>query len=592
MFSRGMGTGCSGGMEMPSSDLIIALKEEIGNPDLFVGRKQELDFFLDWAFKTKKELSQSTAILARRKKGKTALVQRLFNILYTQNDPQVIPFYFKVEEGKTSQLQFSENFYQALLSQYFGYKLRDTSLIGMVLSFEELNKLAKNDDLIRKDIYRMQKIIEENKPNTAWGHARNAGHRIAGVKNERIIQVIDEFQYLNEYIYTDQTFSTKIELASFYQGTAESKVSPQIITGSYVGWLSAIIGHMVARYRSYYLGNLTDEDALAAVFNYANLLQLEVTDDTASFIAVISKNDPFYISCIIRSPYEGKDLTLRESVMAILKYETTFLKGEIAKVWYEYLWSAFERVNDQNAKKIVLYLAKYGNEERSREQILKDLKLDMSDGELEQKLHKLARADIIAYGSSNKYFRGLGDQVFEIVFRNIYEAEIEDVGQGQVEAEISKKLSSAEGKVSYYKGLAAEYRVINRLLFAGFNNLPLKEIVYNPREGLSFGRFCSIKKEVFSLGQVKKIEVDIFCAGEAEDGVDFVVEVKDWETRVTLEVIKEFIVKKSILDGIRKRKTAYIFFSERGLAGEEREMLEQNGIMYTDGEKLKRLEAI
>jgi hypothetical protein len=98
--------------------------------------------------------------------------------------------------------------------------------------------------------------------------------------------------------------------------------------------------------------------------------------------------------------------------MEIMKYETTYLRGEIAKMWNEYLWSAVERVNDKNAKRIVLYLAKYGDEERSREQILKDLHLDLSDGELEQKLHKLAIADIIAYGSSNKYFRGLGDKIF------------------------------------------------------------------------------------------------------------------------------------------------------------------------------------
>lgn len=103
-------------MEVDQRDLIIALEEEIGNPDLFVGRKKELDFFLNWALKTKGRLSQSTAILARRKKGKTALVQRLFNILYTINDPQIIPFYFRIEEGNITQLRFSELFYQTLLS--------------------------------------------------------------------------------------------------------------------------------------------------------------------------------------------------------------------------------------------------------------------------------------------------------------------------------------------------------------------------------------------------------------------------------------------------------------------------------------------
>ena len=182
---------CDGGMEVDQSDLIIALKEEIGNPDLFVGRKKELDFFLDWAFKTKEQLSQSTAILARRKKGKTALVQRLFNLLYTINDPQIIPFYFKIEEGNLPMLTFSEKFYRILLSQYFGFKLREVDLFRKVLPFGKLHQLAEDDAIIREDIELMEEYIANHNPDLAWGHAREAGHRISGQKDERIIQIID-----------------------------------------------------------------------------------------------------------------------------------------------------------------------------------------------------------------------------------------------------------------------------------------------------------------------------------------------------------------------------------------------------------------
>ena len=30
--------------------------------------------------------------------GKTALLQRFFNILFTRNDPQLIPFYYRIPE--------------------------------------------------------------------------------------------------------------------------------------------------------------------------------------------------------------------------------------------------------------------------------------------------------------------------------------------------------------------------------------------------------------------------------------------------------------------------------------------------------------
>ena len=59
-----------------------ALKERIGKPDLFVGRKKEMAFFLKWIDDIKDEKSMSTAIMARRKMGKTAIMERLFNITF------------------------------------------------------------------------------------------------------------------------------------------------------------------------------------------------------------------------------------------------------------------------------------------------------------------------------------------------------------------------------------------------------------------------------------------------------------------------------------------------------------------------------
>ena len=81
---------------MNEDKLIFAFKEEIGNTELFIGRKDDINYFLKWVDKVKEELEISVAIFERRKKGKTALVQRLYNVLFTMNDPMVIPFYYKV----------------------------------------------------------------------------------------------------------------------------------------------------------------------------------------------------------------------------------------------------------------------------------------------------------------------------------------------------------------------------------------------------------------------------------------------------------------------------------------------------------------
>ena len=67
------------------------LKEKIGNPEIFTGRKRELTFYLNWIERIKQESSLSSGILSRRKTGKTALMQRLYNLPFEKN-MGVIPF--------------------------------------------------------------------------------------------------------------------------------------------------------------------------------------------------------------------------------------------------------------------------------------------------------------------------------------------------------------------------------------------------------------------------------------------------------------------------------------------------------------------
>ncbi len=126
-------------------DLTYALAEEIGDPDLFVGRKKEMMRLLKWADGTKRRISKSMGILSRRKKGKTALLQRFFNILYTQNDPQLIPYYYRIPEERLFKSVFAKRFYQRLLTQYFAFTTRTPELVAKVLPMGELKELAARD---------------------------------------------------------------------------------------------------------------------------------------------------------------------------------------------------------------------------------------------------------------------------------------------------------------------------------------------------------------------------------------------------------------------------------------------------------------
>jgi hypothetical protein len=439
-------------------DLTYALAEEIGDPDLFVGRKKEMARLLKWADGAKRRISLSTGILSRRKKGKTALLQRFFNLLYTRNDPQLIPFYYRIPEERLTKTAFAKTFYRRLLSQYFAFTTRTPEWVNQVLSFDELRELAQGDRHVAADLRRMEDVLESS-PEEAWGHARDAGHRISAVRDVRILQILDEFQYMNRWLVSDHDSEKVEELCYSYMGTAESKFSPQLVAGSYIGWLGAILRHMTGRYHEWRLEGLSDEEAIEAVYAYAYTYQVPITDETAPYVAEVCDNDPFYIASTVRNLIEEKDLTTREGVRDALALETILGKGDIARVWREYLWDAFARVNDANARKIVLYLAAHEPEERGRDQILADLKLDMSDQDLEERLHKLVMADILAEGSSNFHYRGLGDRIFAMVFRRIYGVEIERVSAQSIEDDFKKELATAQRQIARYRGVAAEYRV-------------------------------------------------------------------------------------------------------------------------------------
>jgi hypothetical protein len=115
-----------------------ALEERIGNPDLFTGRNEEMTYFLKWINDIKQKKSMSTAILARRKMGKTAVIERLFNITFFKNDG-VIPFYYEVRESEMWIGDFCKDFFLTFIYQYIAFKTRKTGYLNPMGGFDFKN---------------------------------------------------------------------------------------------------------------------------------------------------------------------------------------------------------------------------------------------------------------------------------------------------------------------------------------------------------------------------------------------------------------------------------------------------------------------
>jgi hypothetical protein len=422
-----------------------ALKERIGKPELFTGRKEELEFFLKWIADIKEEKSQSTALLARRKMGKTALMERLFNITFFKNDG-VIPFYYEIKESDVWIVDFCKDFFFTFIYYYIAFKSRKTGYLNPEEkhNFEKVKAIAVNEglDYLSGIIDSVKYAVEHEYIDGLWDSVRTAPHTIAARQKEYIVQMIDEFQFINAKIYRDKKMKILAgDLAGSYLGTAESKIAPLLVSGSWVGWLMKDLSSMLpARFRNKYLKPMPENEAAETLYKYSRFFEVPVTDETAYLLVNHTEGNPFYISAVIRSTYPGKDLTTLDGLSRTMEFETLHEEGSIKLSWMEYISKAFPLINDRNAKNIVLHLSKYRDREFTRKELLEELKLEMTDGELEKKLKALVKADIINQGRTNFDYRGVGDNIFDKVFRGVYEKEIREFDVRVIKEEYIEEL--------------------------------------------------------------------------------------------------------------------------------------------------------
>ncbi|MGD2089660.1 MAG: hypothetical protein PVH61_26020 [Candidatus Aminicenantes bacterium] len=577
-----------------------ALEERIGNPDLFTGRKEELSYFLKWIADIKERKSQSTALLARRKMGKTSLMERLFNITFFKNHG-IIPFYYEIKEKDVWVLDFCQDFFLTFIYQYIAFKSRKPEYLAPEnrSDFGKASEIATKEglDYLCGIIEGTAHAVVHEKIDILWDAAREAPKIIAARQNEFIVQMIDEFQFLNAMIYWDKAKTNLARnLAGGYLSTAESKIAPLLVSGSWVGWLMNLLKEMLpARFRYYPLENMPQDEAVEMVYKYSRFFDAPVTEETAYLIAEMAEGSPLYISSIFRSLYKRKDLCTVQGLTEILEFETLNNQGNIKLTWMEYVIKAFNQVNDRNAKKIVLHLFKHKGRELTRKDILKQLNLDTTDEELEKKMEALVKGDIIEQGVSNYRYRAVGDNIFDKVFRGVYQDEIEHFDVGDIKKEYARSFEklkdnyrSLQGKYNYQKGYFAEYLILDELKYRARrkNNL-LKTITRNLPADFNFCEYLQVWKYDFAPEYSRRFNIDIFARAAAPGDYSIIGEVKSRDTRKfskeeTVEFERKFaeVKKQEKID----RALGFIF-SRSGFTEEAEAYCKEKGIASSDDER-------
>ncbi|HOM55450.1 MAG TPA: hypothetical protein PKW46_07860 [Thermotogota bacterium] len=542
--------------------LNFALEEQVGPPELFVGRQKEFSWFLGgWYDNLIRGKPKSQAIVARRKKGKTVFLQRLFNVHWTAHNPEVIPFYFTIPEIRTTQAEFAKLFLRALINQLVAFEMNEPQLVTKPVAFEEIPAITQ--DPVYLEYHRALLSYEKiSNWNMMWDSASRAPSEIASLRDLRIIQIIDEFQYINEYV-VDQGGKVIDTMSGTYLTLAEQRKAPLIVSGSEVHWLLRIVNGLVGRFDSWSMENWPEDEAKQAVIQYAKHYQTRVDKEAIEHIWKLTQGDPLYISQLFSSRHnEKKNFT--DPLVITEVYEKEMKQGGgIYGTWMEYMAKIFKDVNESNAKRIILYLFQQARE-CTRAEIIQDLKLKESEQQVQEKLQALIKADLISQGSGFYRYTISRDKTYEWVFRGAFQEEID-----HFVPDIRSEALSQMGIRNYEIGLFGEFK-LRRKLQKGFY---LNEIAKNGPQ--IWVDPHPIQERVPKKIENQTFEIDLIVESDPE----IWIEVKTLKKKFGKTQLRRILQLHQALSNTAKAPILFVY-APGGFTKEASEELQKHGILY------------
>ncbi|MCP4349084.1 MAG: hypothetical protein GY795_26690 [Desulfobacterales bacterium] len=582
----------------------FAIKERVGDPALFIGRVGELDFLYKWAGNIRKKISRSIAFLGRRKIGKSLVIERLYNILYSEQKG-LIPFYYEFIEGEQSGREFLIDFTIAFYMQIVGYYTRDItwnrkavqsdkriSDIGTLL--KEIAPLSvPNKDIITEHLENNLRVSQIEKPPyeyiiKAVGVPRGFASMV-GVE-EQVVQMLDEFQYLNMYI--DAGNEDKPSKA--YMSPAESRVAPLLITGSLMGVVSYdLMRYLPQRFTEVFVPKMDESESTEMTLNYARFFGYRIDRELAGYIVHITNNVPGRIVDLL-TPNIGKpEISTFDDADKALAWEVE--KGRIRGDWEEYLSFAMNSVNDVNLRRITYFLCRHEGEWYYPSQLRQAMSLDMDEEKLRKELKLLHKYDLIEdkggrYGgvfdrtlkkvlmTINADLYGLPIDEFDSYFKNdnmldYLKDRVEQLDLDLNNAEeLRKKLNVLQGRHNNLKGRYYEQEVLLKFIqhiIAGKGGIV---------QGINVTDFTPVIGYHLPSGE----EIDVVLEGKQSV---IMVQCKNYHPRylnkITEKTVDEFIEKAGRLhkEYFSDKELRLAFFSKHGFESKLETYLEEKGIV-------------
>ena len=249
----------------------------------------------------------SYAFVGLRRTGKTAILHKLFNRLFHEQEA-ILPVYisfadYLYRKELITIYEFADEFFLGYMRSYLAFRYRKPEFIRWEFNPRSLFKEAQKvqDEFALKWIEHYQESLPELSPYSLTRWLINFPMGAARIMNMPTALIIDEFQILTK-VYNPKNGRINA-LTDRFQKASETKWAPLLVSGSAVSLLveDALGGMLSGRFKTHILKPLSRTHTHDLVFRLGAQYGITVNEEFAEAVWLLTEGYPYSIDSLMSS---------------------------------------------------------------------------------------------------------------------------------------------------------------------------------------------------------------------------------------------------------------------------------------------------
>lgn len=528
----------------------------------------------------------SHALIGRRRTGKTAIMVKLFNRLFNEQDrvlPIFISFaeYLKKPEPITLD-EFAQDFFAGYLRSYFAFRYRQPQMIQETWNLSELRPFAHQ--------VQDQKILELLEHYDIISDARGRSYRVINMPRSVAYQyempsvlLIDEFQVLTNAINPQD--GSRWNLTSGFQQAAETHWAPMLVAGSAVTTLvsEALGGALSGRFHYGFIDPLPHEYACDYIFRLAERYGVPVSEELTEAIWQLTEGYPYSIGALLESRSLARDrYPALDALEEVMQYELTDPKGILQQHYAEEFEKYTTLLNGNNlTKKVMFWATKYPGQDIRAERVAEELGANVED--VQAALRKLHQIDVVERVVWDLY-QGPREPMLRRYIEYTYRRQVENLSEEEATKDWKGAYRRLLGHQNRFVGKVAEVYIEG--VMRRFDGRSLDGPTYFTLPGAyTLPKFSKIERRGGIVKDGSPIELDLrgeWGATEETPPSLWLIQAKYWKTPVGEKEAQDFLQQsESFLTEQRYAHVTRWYFSKSGFTQTALQALEKAGVLVS-----------